>query len=228
MVIASWNRTDNLRSLDFSLDGPFHGAGGGRVFPGEQLFSRLRFQATHNITTADAAAIPGTDGLLQGLLTLRSGRERGAIPVLFLTAKEGGITHYQYDFDRDGAPEWVLRVIACALLSHRRMEAALWHSWTNQQTTTSSRQAAPCMTFWFRRRLFPQTSPRWEISHPTAPTVPRGSKKNRERACNFRTANMRILPRAFTSKKPCGSARLKQSRPPTASRWARRPPPVRG
>src|SRR5256885_5855041 len=58
MVIASWNRTDNLRSLDFSLDGAFHGTGGGRVFPGEQLFSRLRFQATHNITTADAAAIP--------------------------------------------------------------------------------------------------------------------------------------------------------------------------
>src|SRR5882672_7266136 len=93
------------------------------------------------------------------------------------------------------------------------MEAALWHSWTNQQTTTSSRQEAPCMTFWFRRRLFPQTCPHWEISHPTAPTVPRGSKKNRERACNFRTANMRILPRAFTSKKHCGSPRLKQSRP---------------
>src|SRR6266850_3610143 len=108
------------------------------------------------------------------------------------------------------------------------MEAALWHSWTNQQTTTSSRQEAPCMTFWFRRRLFPQTSPHREISHPTVPTVPRGSKKNRERACNFRTANMRILPWAFTSKKPCGSARLKQSRPPTASRWARRPPPLPG
>src|SRR5256885_13130653 len=28
MVIASWNRTDNLRSLDFSLDGAFHGTGG--------------------------------------------------------------------------------------------------------------------------------------------------------------------------------------------------------
>src|SRR5882672_6374813 len=108
------------------------------------------------------------------------------------------------------------------------MEAALWHSWTNQQTTTSSRQEAPCMTFWFRRRLFPQTSPHWEISHPTAPTVPRGSKKNRERACNFRTANMRILPWAFTSKKTCDLARLKQSRPPTASRWARRPPPLPG
>jgi len=48
-----------------------------------------------------------SDGLLQGLLTLRSGRERGAIPILFLTRKEGGITHYQYDFDRDGAPELV-------------------------------------------------------------------------------------------------------------------------
>src|SRR5882672_11076858 len=108
LVVASWNRTDNLRSLDFSLDGAFHGTGGGKIFPGEQLFSRLRFQATRNSTAADASTIPGTDGLLQGQLTLRSGREHGGIPILFVTANEAANTHYQYDFDRDGAPEWVL------------------------------------------------------------------------------------------------------------------------
>ena len=107
-VVASWNRADNVRPIDFSLDGAFHGTGSGRIFPGEQLFSRLRFQPIHNSTTADTAAIAGSDGLLRGQLTLRSGHEHTSVPILFVTANEAGNTHYQYDFDRDGSPEWVL------------------------------------------------------------------------------------------------------------------------
>jgi hypothetical protein len=49
-----------------------------------------------------------SNGLLQGELTLRSGRERGSVPILFVSPNEAGNTHYQYDFDRDGEPEWVL------------------------------------------------------------------------------------------------------------------------
>jgi hypothetical protein len=107
-VIATWNHSDNMRTVDFSLDGAFHGTGSGRIFPGEQSFSRLRFQPAHNSTTADAPAAPVADGLLRSQLTLRSGREHGNTPILFVTANEAGNTHYQYDFDRDGAPEWVL------------------------------------------------------------------------------------------------------------------------
>jgi hypothetical protein len=108
LVIASRNRTDNLRVVDITLDGAFHGAGSGRIFPGEQLFTRLRFQPTHNSTAADPAAPVVADGLLRGQLALRSGREHGSVPILFVPAVEAGNTHYQYDFDRDGAPEWVL------------------------------------------------------------------------------------------------------------------------
>ena len=106
LTMTSWNRTENLHSVDFNLDGAFHGATGARAFPGEQMFTRLRFQPTHNSSTADAT--PGSNGLLQGELTLRSGRERGSVPILFVSANEAGNTHYQYDFDRDGEPEWVL------------------------------------------------------------------------------------------------------------------------
>jgi hypothetical protein len=108
MVIAAWNHSDNMRTVEFNLDGAFHGTGSGRIFPGEQSFSRLRFQPAHNSTTADAPAAPVADSLLRGQLTLRSGREHGNTPILFVTANEAGNTHYQYDFDRDGAPEWVL------------------------------------------------------------------------------------------------------------------------
>jgi hypothetical protein len=108
LTISSWNRSDNLRSVDFNLDGAFRGSVSGRAFPGELMFSRLRFEPNRSPGTTDAAPIAGTAGLLQGELTLRSGRERGSVPVLFVAANEAGITHYQYDFDRDGEPEWVL------------------------------------------------------------------------------------------------------------------------
>lgn len=108
MVIAASNHSDNMRTVDFNLDGAFHGTGSGRIFPGEQTFGRLRFQPTHNSPIPDEISLPGADGLLRGQLTLRSGREHGNTPILFVPAKEGGNTHYQYDFDRDGAPEWVL------------------------------------------------------------------------------------------------------------------------
>jgi hypothetical protein len=108
LVIASWNRTDNIRVVEFGLDGAFRGTGSGRAFPGEQLFSRLRFQPTHNSAPADKGAIAAGDGLLRGQLSLRSGREHASVPILFVNPNDAGNTHYQYDFDRDGAPEWVL------------------------------------------------------------------------------------------------------------------------
>jgi hypothetical protein len=107
-TITSWNRSDNIHSTDFNLDGAFHGSVGGRVFPGEQMFSRLRFQPTHGAGTAEASANAKTEGLLQGQLTLRSGREHASVPILFVPPTETGDIHYQYDFDRDGEPEWVL------------------------------------------------------------------------------------------------------------------------
>jgi hypothetical protein len=108
LTVTSWNHTDNLHSVDINLDGAFRGSVSGRAFPGEQMFTRLRFQPSRNSGTADAAATAASNGLLQGELTLRSGRERGSVPILFVSPNEAGNTHYQYDFDRDGEPEWVL------------------------------------------------------------------------------------------------------------------------
>ena len=116
LTITSWNRSDNIHSADFNLDGAFRGSVGGRAFPGEQMFTRLRFQPTHNSSTSDAAADAGTDGLLQGELTVRSGRERGSVPILFLSESDTGNIHYQYDFDRDGEPEWVLESVRLRII----------------------------------------------------------------------------------------------------------------
>ena len=107
-LIASTNHSDNLRTADFDLAGAFHGTGSARMFGNEQVFTRLRFQPNHNSGSGDASATPVSDGLLHGILSIRSGREHGDGPVLFVPENETGNIRYQYDFERDGALEWVL------------------------------------------------------------------------------------------------------------------------
>ena len=108
IVVSSWNHSDNQRSIDFTLDGAFHGSDSTRVFPDDQQFTRIRFQPARGATGADAAPAVSPDGLLRGQLTIRAGREAGSVPILFVPPSESGNVHYRNDFDRDGSPEWVL------------------------------------------------------------------------------------------------------------------------
>jgi len=108
LVVSSWNHGENQRQIDFTLEGSFHGSDSTRVFPGEQVFTRIRFQATHSATDTDTLTAAPSDGLLRGQLTIRAGREAGTVPILFFPPSESGNAHYQNDFDRDGSPEWVL------------------------------------------------------------------------------------------------------------------------
>ena len=108
LTVASWNHADNARLAEFELDGAFRGSGSARMFPDEQQFTRLRFQANRNPVAAEPPAPAVSDGLLHGQLAIHTGREHATGPVLFVAPDEAGNAHYQHDFDRDGAPEWVL------------------------------------------------------------------------------------------------------------------------
>jgi Glycosyl hydrolases family 35 len=108
MIVTTHNLTDNTRVSDFSLDGAFHGTGYVRVYADEQQITRIRFQASRPPGEDEAKAPPPHEGLASAQLAIHSGRERGTGQVLFLTANDKGDSHYQYDFDRDGSPEWVL------------------------------------------------------------------------------------------------------------------------
>ena len=108
MVIATWNHSDDGRTVNFELDGAFHGAGDARLRGGEQKYTRMRFQPSLSPPTGEAAGPPESGGLMRGNLTFRSSHERASVPVFFLMTDEAGNSHYQYDFDLDGAPEWVL------------------------------------------------------------------------------------------------------------------------
>lgn len=108
MVIAIHNLADNIRNSDFNLDGAFHGTGYARVFGNERQLTRLRFQPSRVPAPGNPPATPEPGSLLNGQLTIHSGHERDTAPVVFLTANDAGNSHYQFDFDRDGEPEWVL------------------------------------------------------------------------------------------------------------------------
>ncbi len=102
MVMESWNHSDDLRTTDFALDGAFHGTGYARMFGDQQQFTRMRFQPARNPGPGDASGRPASDGLLRGNLAIRTGHQQVTAPLLFLTEKESGNVHYQYDFEREG------------------------------------------------------------------------------------------------------------------------------
>jgi hypothetical protein len=108
MVIVSHNHSDEVRVAEFTLDGAFHGSASARMFGDEELFTRVRFQPLRTPAVNDAPIQPRPDGLFRGTLSIKSGHEHGTFPVLYVTADEAGNSHYQYDFDRDGSPEWTL------------------------------------------------------------------------------------------------------------------------
>jgi hypothetical protein len=108
MVIATRNYSDDFRTADFSLDGAFHGTGFARVSGNRQQITPIRIQPSRSQAENNPPAAPLPEGLLGGQLTIHSGRDRGSGPVLFLTADDAGNSHYQYDFERNASPDWVL------------------------------------------------------------------------------------------------------------------------
>ncbi len=93
-----------LQDVDISVDGPLRGSTSARIFPRSATIEKIKLKPAGK----EAAPPPAPDGLLHGTIEIRSGRDRRIIPIAFLQTRESGTTHYRYDFDRDGADEWVL------------------------------------------------------------------------------------------------------------------------
>jgi hypothetical protein len=97
------NRDDSSLSLQATVDGAAHGTESFRLGDQEEKFETIKLKA------AEANATPGADGLLRGELLLtgdKSGDRR--TPLRFLMAVDDAPVHYEYDFERSGANNWVL------------------------------------------------------------------------------------------------------------------------
>jgi hypothetical protein len=92
-------------ALDLSASGPLHGSAVLRLLPHGVAVEKLALKPAQNELMA---LPPPAGGLLHGAIEIKMGHERRSLPVAFLQPREDGVYHYRYDFDRDGADEWVL------------------------------------------------------------------------------------------------------------------------
>jgi hypothetical protein len=105
-VLQAENQTGvgNL-ALEISVNGALRGNGILRLFPRGISIEKVLLKSSQNELTA---LPPSADGFLRSTMEIKMGHDRRTIPVAFLQPRENGVYHYRYDFDRDGADEWVL------------------------------------------------------------------------------------------------------------------------
>jgi hypothetical protein len=114
VMLAIVNHSQNAsRDIVATLDGPLHGSESYRIPARSSEVEWIRTKPSGK----DAAPLtPGPDGFLHATIHIRSKNDQRDLPVLFLPLQQKGVTHYRYDFDRDGADEWVLENSALRMI----------------------------------------------------------------------------------------------------------------
>jgi hypothetical protein len=106
VVMQAGNETGVANQLlEISVNGALHGSGSVRLLPRGVAVEKVALKPSQNELMA---LPPSADGLLHGTMEVKLGREKRTLPVAFLQPREDGVYHYRYDFDRDGADEWIL------------------------------------------------------------------------------------------------------------------------
>ena len=101
------------RDIGVVVEGPLHGTESYRLPPESAEVEFIKLKPAGK----EAMAIPpGSDGFLHGTIQIRSKTDHRSVPVVFLPLRQDGVTHYRYDFDRDGADEWVLENASLRLI----------------------------------------------------------------------------------------------------------------
>lgn len=99
---------DHEHGLDISIEGALRGSGVFRVPAGQPGVTRIRLKPPGEATAQSANLAPDEKGLLHATMEVREGRDRRTIPLIFLPSPGDSTEKYRFDFDRDGADEWVL------------------------------------------------------------------------------------------------------------------------
>jgi hypothetical protein len=101
MVLRGKNYDVMGRSVEIRVEGPIRGNDEIGLDPGELGFERVDLRPANGSNKAEP-------GYLEGQIQARSGRDPRSMPVSFVAVGEKDVVPYQFDFDRDGAPEWTL------------------------------------------------------------------------------------------------------------------------
>jgi hypothetical protein len=125
MIVEATNYDVMPRQVEVKVEGPIRGQEGVSMDPGEHGFDRMDLRPAPGNgeprgtlsegacrgTAASTPASPGDNPCFVPLLSrveARSGSDRRSGSIAFVPVEEEKVTPYEFDFDRDGAAEWVL------------------------------------------------------------------------------------------------------------------------
>jgi hypothetical protein len=90
---------------ELSFDKPLHGSKNLVVPPHGTASETLEFKVAE---AQPVGSPPPLDHLFRAAIEIHSGHDRRVLPITVLLHTDGVPDHYRFDFDRDGADEWVL------------------------------------------------------------------------------------------------------------------------
>jgi hypothetical protein len=91
--------------VDVAVNGALRGGGNIHLLPRGAAIEKIALKTSQNELMA---LPPSADGLLHSVIEMKMGHDKTIFPVAFLQPRADGVYHYRYDFDRDGADEWIL------------------------------------------------------------------------------------------------------------------------
>lgn len=94
-----------VRDLNIAIQGPLHASESYRIPPNRSEVENILLSRN----AKDTLTLPSDfEGFLHETIELHSGADRRDIPMILLQSNEDHAIKYRFDFDRDGADEWVL------------------------------------------------------------------------------------------------------------------------
>jgi hypothetical protein len=91
--------------LDVAVTGALRGGGTVHLIPRGAAVDKIALKPSQSELMA---LPPSADGLLHSVIEMKMGHDKAIFPVAYLQPRADGVYHYRYDFDRDGADEWIL------------------------------------------------------------------------------------------------------------------------
>jgi hypothetical protein len=106
VLVIGENRNQSADGYaELSFDKPLHGSKNLVVPPHGTASETLEFKVAE---AQPAGTPPPRDHLFRAAIEVHSGHDRRVLPITVLLHTEGVPDRYRFDFDRDGADEWVL------------------------------------------------------------------------------------------------------------------------
>jgi Glycosyl hydrolases family 35 len=115
---ASNTDRDFHGDIDVNLSGAYKGSANLRILAGQIAVDTAKLKAPPASDPSRGASAPALDenGLLHGSIEAREGHDRKQSSIFYVPLRTDATTAYRYDFDDDGALEWVLENASLRLI----------------------------------------------------------------------------------------------------------------